>query len=352
MNVKLEDKPISSDQKGGRDVYNRPLHDLRISVIDQCNFRCTYCMPKEDQPDHYTYLQKNHWLTFEEIERLARLFVRLGVTKLRLTGGEPLLRPNLPDLVSILKKIDGVTDLSLTTNGSLLAAQAQALKDAGLNRITVSLDALDDKIFRAMNGQRGNVKKVLEAIQKCEAINFESIKINTVLQKGINDHQILDLIKYFKGRKPIIRFIEYMDVGNCNHWNIDSVVSSRDTVALINKHFPIEPMNANYYGEVASRYRYLDGSGEIGFISSISQPFCQSCSRARLSTDGKVYTCLFAQQGTDLRNLLRQNASDDRLFSTLQSIWKKRDDRYSELRTQIPASQKSKPKVEMFQIGG
>ena len=348
MNLKLE----TPKQTKAFDILSRPLHDLRISVIDQCNFRCTYCMPKENYADHYTFLQKNHWLTFEEIERLARLFVQLGATKLRLTGGEPLLRPNLPDLIRNLKKIDGVTDLSLTTNGSLLAAHARALKDAGLNRITVSLDALDDTIFKTMNGQRGDVAKVLQGIQKCEEINFESIKINTVLQKGINDHQVIDLIKYFKGRKPILRFIEYMDVGNCNHWNVKSVVASSDTVAIINKLFPIEPMDSNYYGEVASRYRFLDGDGEVGFISSISQPFCQTCTRARLSTDGKVYTCLFASQGTDLRALLRQNASDDQLLRTLQSLWKKRDDHYSELRTQKPSSEKSHPKVEMFQIGG
>ena len=352
MNVKFPTLDAHIAPSTMHDVYNRPLHDLRISVIDQCNFRCTYCMPEKSQPDHYTFLQDNQWLTFEEIERCARLFVQLGVTKLRLTGGEPLLRPNLPDLVGNLKKIDGITDLSLTTNGSLLTAQAQALKDAGLNRITISLDALDDKVFRIMNGSRGRIRKVLEGIHKCEEIDFESIKINTVLKKGINDHQILDLIKYFKGRKPIVRFIEYMDVGNCNHWNAKSVVASSDTVAIINKHFPIEPMNSNYYGEVASRYRFLDGSGEVGFISSITQPFCQTCTRARLSTDGKVYTCLFARQGTDLRAHLRTNASDDQLLDVLRSLWKKRDDRYSELRTQMPTPKQSTPKVEMFQIGG
>lgn len=356
MNLKLQNKPASSNKEEGRittcDTYHRPLSDLRISVIDQCNFRCTYCMPKENHADHYTFLNKNHWLTFEEIKRLARLFVHLGVTKLRLTGGEPLLRPNLPGLIEDLRAIDGIKDLALTTNGSLLAPQAQALKDAGLDRITVSLDALDGKLFRAMNGQRGGIKKVLAGIEKCEEIDFPCIKINTVLQKGVNDHQILDFVKYFKGRKPILRFIEYMDVGNCNHWNAKLVVPSADVLATINNHFPVEPMDSNYYGEVASRYRFLDDSGEVGFIPSITQPFCQMCTRARLSTDGKVYTCLFAQRGTDLRATLRANISDDQLLDTLRSIWNKRDDRYSELRAQTPSSERPSSKVEMFQIGG
>jgi len=356
MNLKLRDTPRSSAAKVRRstahDALNRPLHDLRISVIDQCNFRCTYCMPQENHNKQYTFLNEDQWLTFEEIERLARLFVRLGVTKLRLTGGEPLLRPNLSDLIKNLRAIDGICDLALTTNGSLLASQAQALKDAGLNRITVSLDALDDKLFRTMNGQRGSVEKVLAGIRKCEEVNFESIKINTVIQKNINDHQALDLVKYFKGRKPTLRFIEYMDVGNCNHWSADLVVPSAEIVAMIHNHFPLAPVNSNYYGEVASRYRFLDGSGEIGFISSISQPFCRTCTRARLSTDGKVYTCLFAREGTDLRTPLRQNATDDQLFDALQSIWKKRDDRYSELRAQNTSPEQSPPKVEMFVIGG
>ena len=352
MNLKLEDKPSTHDTNVTQDIYKRPLHDLRISVIDQCNFRCTYCMPAENHTDQHTFLNKNKWLTFEEIERLARLFVQLGATKLRLTGGEPLLRPNLPNLIHKLKTINGVEDLALTTNGSLLRSQAQALKNAGLNRITISLDALDDKTFKAMNGQKGNIKKVLAGIQKCEDIGFQSIKINTVLQKNVNDHQILDLVKYFKGRKPILRFIEYMDVGNCNHWNATSVVPSANITTTINKHFPIEPIDSNYYGEVAARYRFLDGSGEVGFITSITQPFCQSCTRARLSTDGKVYTCLFANEGTDLRTFLRRNVSDEQLLDLLKSIWSKRDNRYSELRPQMSSLEKSPPKVEMFQIGG
>jgi cyclic pyranopterin phosphate synthase len=356
MNLRLEDTPINSAKTTKRltahDTLHRPLQDLRISVIDQCNFRCNYCMPAENYADHYTFLKENDWLTFEEIERLARLFVRLGVTKLRLTGGEPLLRPSLSALIKKLRSIDGIEDLALTTNGSLLAVQAPALKSAGLDRITVSLDALDDKLFRIMNGQRGSVDKVLEGIKKCEALGFKSIKINTVLQKGVNEHQALDLVKCFKGRKPILRFIEYMDVGNCNHWDPQLVVPSTDIAAAIHAHFPMEPIDPNYYGEVAKRYRFLDGGGEVGFISSITQPFCRTCTRARLSTDGKVYTCLFARNGADLRASLRHNASDDQLLDQLRSIWSKRDDRYSELRTQKPAPEKSPPKVEMFQIGG
>lgn len=339
-------------QNAVQDIFQRPLQDLRVSVIDRCNFRCAYCMPEEKHANHYTFLKEDHWLTFKEIERLARLFVRLGVTKIRLTGGEPLLRPGLPGLVKGLRNISGVEDLALTTNGSLLARQAKILKDAGLNRITISLDTLDARLFRKINGRKGNLEEVLEGIRACEEAGFECIKINVVLLRGVNDRHILDLVRYFRGRKPILRFIEYMDAGNCNRWSAESVVPAAEAVNMINAHFPIVPAKSNYFGEVASRYRFLDGSGEVGFIPSVTQPFCRTCTRARLSADGKVYTCLFAGGGIDLRSCLRQNVSDDHLLDMLTSVWRRRDDRYSERRARISSSGSHSPKVEMFQIGG
>lgn len=352
MNLKLADHPLETRRANVRDRYNRSLRDLRLSVIDRCNFRCTYCMPEESPGRHYTFLKEDQWLTFAEIERLTALFAQLGVSKIRLTGGEPLLRPRLPELVKNLKSIPGIADLALTTNGSLLREQAQALKQAGLNRITISLDTLDAQLFRRINGQKGNLEKVLEGIREAERVNFDCIKINVVLQKGTNDHQILDLVRYFKGRKPILRFIEYMDVGNCNQWEAKYVVASIDVVNLIHQNFPIQPVKSNYYGEVASRYEFMDGSGEVGFIPSVTQPFCGTCTRTRLSTDGKIYTCLFAGEGIDLRAALRQNQSDQQILETLSTIWQKREDRYSEMRTQIISSAKNLSKVEMFQIGG
>jgi len=278
--------------------------------------------------------------------------VKLGVSKIRLTGGEPLLRPDLPKLINKLKDIPGIKDLALTTNGSLLYRDAEKLKNAGLKRITISLDTLDSDLFRQINGYRGTLEKVLDGIQKCEELGFECIKINVVLQKNIDDQHILDLVRYFKGRKPILRFIEYMDVGNCNHWSPDSVVNISETVKTINKHFPIRPAKSNYYGEVASRYEFVDGEGEIGFIASITQPFCKTCTRARLSADGRMYTCLFANHGIDLRAYLEKNIPDDELIGIIQSAWQKRDDRYSELRTKNLSDSKNLPKIEMFQIGG
>ncbi len=358
MNLELENLPPATDIQAQsskiQDQYDRPLRDLRISVIDQCNFRCTYCMPEKNYAQHYTSLKKNDWLSFEEIERLARLFVQLGVSKIRLTGGEPLLRPKLPKLIKSLKNIPGVTDLALTTNGSLLLTQAKRLKSAGLNRITVSLDTLNEKLFRELNGHRGTLNRVLDGIQKCEEVGFDSIKINVVLQNNINHHHILDLVRYFKARKPILRFIEYMDVGNCNEWKPQAVFPAAQVVKIIDGYSPIRPVKSNYYGEVASRYAFTDGSGEIGFIASVTQPFCQTCTRARLSADGKIYTCLFANHGIDLRTLMQQNASDDQLLDILKSVWTNRGDRYSELRTQppSPSTVKNPPKIEMFQIGG
>ncbi|MCR4338164.1 MAG: GTP 3',8-cyclase MoaA [Candidatus Omnitrophica bacterium] len=333
------------------DSFNRPLHDLRISVIDRCNFRCTYCMPEEEGKS-YTFLKKSQWLSFGEILRLTKLFVRLGVTKVRLTGGEPLLRPQLPELIRDLNKIPGMEDLALTTNGALLSKQAQSLKDAGLRRLTVSLDALDEKTFQQMSGRRGNLFEVLKGITTAEDAGFESIKFNVVLQRGINDHAILDLVKYFKGSGHILRFIEYMDVGNCNHWESKEVVPSREILKIINEKYPIKPLGANYFGEVAERYAFADGTGEVGFISSVSQPFCGTCTRARLSTDGKIYTCLFATKGTDLRTPLRSGATDEELITVIKNVWQKRADKYSENRALFRSLKENPQKVEMYQIGG
>ncbi len=334
------------------DKFNRPLHDLRISVIDRCNFRCRYCMPEDEFAKNYTFLKKMEWLSFEEIVRLTKIFVRLGTSKVRLTGGEPLLRPNLDRVITELLAIPGVKDLALTTNGLLLAQQAEKLKESGLTRLTVSLDTLDNKIFQRMNGGRGSVAHILAAIQEAGRVGFDAIKINTVVQKGINDHTLLDLVEYFRGTKHVIRFIEFMDVGNCNHWQSEYVLPSAEIVRLIARRYPLRALGANYDGEVAERYVYQDGKGEIGFISSVTQPFCGSCSRARLSTDGKIFTCLFAGHGTDLRTPLRAGASDAELTALIQNVWQNRTDRYSEERSSFLTSHQNISKVEMFQIGG
>jgi len=333
------------------DQFNRPLRDLRLSVIDRCNFRCTYCMP-EDNGTKYSFLKEREWLTFEEIERLVRLFVSLGTNKVRITGGEPLLRPGLIDLIRNLKRIDGIEDLALTTNGSLLSRYARSLKDAGLNRITVSLDAVDPQKFNEINGNKGDLNTVLDGIRQCEDLRFEDIKINTVVQRGVNDRHVLDLVRRFKGSNTVLRFIEYMDVGNCNHWEQSAVVPSAELRDLINAHYPLQAVDPNYFGEVAKRYRFKDSSGEVGFISSVTQPFCRSCTRARVSADGKLFTCLFAHQGTDLRTSLRSGAGDEELARMIHSTWQNRKDRYSEERTRLINEAERSPKVEMFQIGG
>jgi cyclic pyranopterin phosphate synthase len=335
-----------------RDSFNRPLRDLRISVIDRCNFRCTYCMPSEKYDHNYTFLHKSDWLTFDEIARLTRLFVQLGVKKVRLTGGEPLLRPDLHLLVRDLNVIGGIEDLALTTNGSLLSKEADKLYQAGLKRLTVSLDTLDEKISRQMNGERGSVAQILDGIKAAEAAGFEAIKINTVVQRGVNEHTVLDLVRHFRGTPHVIRFIEYMDVGNQNHWNHAQVVPSLELVTKINQEIPLTPIGANYDSEVATRYAFKDGKGEIGFISSVSEPFCGSCSRARLSADGKFYTCLFATGGTDLRKCLRSGMKDEEILNLLTETWNARRDRYSEERADLSAHSKVLNKVEMFQIGG
>lgn len=342
----------SFEEGGLRDLLGRPLCDLRISVIDRCNFRCTYCMPEEEYKKHYTFVKKEDWLRYEEITRLAGIFMTLGVCKIRLTGGEPLLRPHLPVLIKSLKSLGGINDVAMTTNGSFLAEYAKALKESGLNRITISLDTLDAKLFRQMNGGKGRLRQVLEGIRTTEEAGFDCIKINVVVQRGINDEHILDMVEYFKGRKAILRFIEYMDAGNCNRWDPQRVLPSSEVVKIINERFPIVPAKPHYYGEVASRYVFRDGTGEVGFIPSVTQPFCRTCTRARLSTDGKMYMCLFAGDGLDLKRPLREGASDEELLRIVGMQWKNRMDRYSELRSQTDSPQGAAPKVEMFQIGG
>lgn len=335
-----------------RDSFNRPMHDLRISVIDRCNFRCTYCMPEQNYPRHYTFLRKRDWLSFDEIARLTRLFVQSGVTKVRITGGEPLLRPRVEDLVAQLTTVSGIEDLALTTNGSKLAEKAGQLKKTGLSRLTVSLDTLDERIFREMNGYRSRVQAVLDGIRAAEEAGFQKIKINAVIQKGVNDQTVMPLVEHFRGTGHIVRFIEYMDVGNCNHWESRKVVPNLKILKRIHSRYPLEPVERSYFGEVAERYRFVDGHGEIGFISSVSQPFCGTCTRLRLSTDGKVYTCLFAAEGTDVRAPLRSGADDAALLQIINNLWQKRADKYSENRTLFQSLKLKPSKVEMYQIGG
>jgi cyclic pyranopterin phosphate synthase len=331
-----------------QDRLGRALRDLRISVTDRCNFRCVYCMPKEVFGKDYQFLERREILTFEEIARLARVFRGLGVEKIRLTGGEPLVRRRLEQLIEMLARIPGL-DLTLTTNGSLLKRQARALKDAGLQRITVSLDSLDDAVFQRMNDVDFPVAGVLEGIEAAAAAGLAPIKINMVVKRGENDDSILPMARFFRGTGHILRFIEYMDVGHTNGWRMDDVVTAREIVERIGSEMPLEPVDPNYPGEVAERWRYRDGSGEIGVIASVTQAFCRDCTRIRLSTEGKLYTCLFATQGHDLRALLRGGASDDEIHAAVSGIWSTRADRYSENRT---AQTARLPKIEMSYIGG
>lgn len=338
------------DTAGPRDRRGRMLRDLRISVMDRCNFRCPYCMPRETFHDKYRFLGSHDRLSFDEIVRLARLFVRLGVRKLRLTGGEPLLRPNLTDLIGDLTAIDGIEDIALTTNGTLLDKYAFELRAAGLRRITVSLDSLDPEVFTRSSGGFGGLEDVLSGIEHARRAGLEPIKVNAVIQSGVNDHTALDLVERFRGTGVIVRFIEYMDVGNRNHWREDAVVPSKELVARINARWPLKPLERAYHGEVAERYRFTDGRGEVGFISSVTQPFCGGCTRARLSSDGMLYTCLFATHGTPLRDKLRSGASDDDLLQVMRKVWLDRTDNYSERRQAHLAG--GERKVEMFYIGG
>ena len=342
---------MPQDAPGVRDRFGRPTRDLRISVTDRCNFRCPYCMPAEIYGEAYEFLPRAELLSFEEIARLTRIFVELGVVKIRLTGGEPLVRNGIEDLIALLARIEGVEDLTLTTNGYLLAQQAQALKDAGLRRVTVSLDSLDEEVFKEMNGRGYGIRRVLEGIRKAEEVGLSPIKINAVVQRGVNDHTILDLARRFKGTGHILRFIEYMDVGNLNGWKLDQVVSAAEIVEMISAEMPLEPIEQSYRGEVALRYRYRDGGGEIGIIASVTRPFCGDCTRSRLSTDGKLYTCLFASHGSDLRGPMRNGASDDDLRDLIAGIWGRREDRYSELRAFATPENRAN-KIEMYQIGG
>ena len=334
-----------------RDTLARPLHDLRISVIDRCNFRCPYCMPEEQFADDHVFLSKSERLRFEEIERIARAFAALGVRKLRLTGGEPLLRRDLATLVRMLSTIPGVEDLALTTNGVLLPRFAAALREAGLMRLTVSLDTLDADTFRKLSGGRGEVGEVLAGIAAAEEAGFERLKLNCVVMRGVNDEHAVDLLERFRGSGHIVRFIEFMDVGTLNQWRGQLVVPSAELIARIGARWPLRPLDPNYRGEVAERYGFIDGGGEIGFISSVSQPFCGDCSRARLSADGRMYTCLFAHEGFDLRVPLRDGASDDDLRGLIAGRWARRGDRYSEQRAEL-RSRSDGRKVEMFTIGG
>jgi cyclic pyranopterin phosphate synthase len=334
------------------DRLGRPLHDLRISVMDRCNFRCPYCMPKEQFHEHYRFLKSQERLSFEEIVRLARLFASLGVRKLRLTGGEPLLRTNLADLVGDLSDVQGIDDIALTTNGVLLGQHAVDLHANGLKRVTVSLDTLDREVFTRMSGGFGALDQVLAGIEAAIAAGLTPVKINAVIERGLNDHTALDLVERFRGSPVIVRFIEFMDVGNRNQWRPGLVVPSRELAARIHERWPMRPISENYKGEVAQRWRFDDGGGEVGFISSVSQPFCGACSRARLSSEGKFYTCLFATHGLDLRAPLRAGTSDADILQLIRGVWNGRSDRYSELREQLRRTLPEAKKIEMNYIGG
>jgi cyclic pyranopterin phosphate synthase len=330
------------------DTFGRPMRDLRISVTDRCNFRCVYCMPKEVFGHDYRFLERRELLTFEEIERLARVFVGHGVRKIRITGGEPLVRRDLEHLVAKLAAIDEL-DLTLTTNGALLGRKAQSLREAGLTRVTVSLDSLDDVTFRAMNDVDFPVARVLEGIEAAATAGLAPIKVNMVVKRGVNDESIVPMARAFRGTGHILRFIEYMDVGSTNGWRLDDVVTAAEILDTVGAAFPLEPVEAGYRGEVARRWRYVDGGGEIGIIASVTRPFCGDCTRARLSAEGRLYTCLFGVRGHDLRALLRGGASDDDLSDSIAALWRVRADRYSELRA---AETAGLPRVEMSYIGG
>ncbi|OAB45961.1 GTP 3',8-cyclase MoaA [Paenibacillus glacialis] len=331
-----------------QDQYSRGLRDLRISVTDRCNFRCRYCMPEEIFDNNYAFLPKEHILSVDEIIRLARLFTALGVQKIRITGGEPLLRKELPEIIERVSQIPQIEDVALTTNGSLLAKHAQLLKNSGLMRVAVSLDALDDGTFMKMNGGRSHVQPVLNGIEAAAEAGLK-VKVNMVVQKGVNDESILSMVEYFRDRGHILRLIEFMDVGNTNGWNWDQVVSKKEMLERIHSEWPLEPVDSNYSGEVASRYRFLDGKGEIGIISSVSDAFCSTCTRARLSAEGTLYTCLFATKGYALLPMLRSGASDEEITTYLVDIWYNRHDRYSIDRGK---NQSDGSKVEMSRIGG
>ena len=334
------------------DALGRPLHDLRISLLDRCNFRCPYCMPETEFHADYQFLTRKQRLTHAEILRIARVSTRLGVRKLRLTGGEPLLDKKIVELVRGLSKLPGVEDLALTTNGMLLEPVAADLKTAGLHRITVSLDSLNEDVFRRLSGNRGSLQKVLAGIDAAAAAGLAPIKINAVVQRGVNEHTVIPLLEHFRGTGHIVRLIEFMDVGNRNGWRMNQVVPSAELLKMVEQKWPLRVIGRNYPGEVARRYEYEDGQGEIGFISSVTKPFCGACNRARLSADGVLYTCLFATNGTNLLEPLRHGVDDEELCDILRRIWLQRADRYSELRRPDVAEHHALSKVEMYRIGG
>ena len=334
------------------DEFGRPLRDLRISVTDRCNFRCPYCMPAEIYGERYQFLPREQLLTFEEIARLTRIIVRLGAVKARITGGEPLVRNDVERLVEMLAGVDGVEDLTMTTNAYLLPQKAEALKAAGLQRVTVSFDSLDDEVFRRMNGRGFGTESVLAGIEAAERVGLGPIKINAVVQRGVNDHTVVDLARYFRERGHVMRFIEYMDVGNRNGWRLDHVVPADEIVAMIDAEMPLEPVESGYRGEVAMRYRYRDGGGEMGVIASVTKPFCGDCTRIRLSPEGSIYTCLFSGVGRDLRGPIREGATDDELEAIVRGTWQARTDRYSEERSSMTEELRAQQKVEMYHIGG
>jgi len=334
------------------DTLGRAIQDLRISVTDRCNFRCNYCMPAEVYGESYKFLPKTDLLNFDEITRITSLFKELGVKKVRITGGEPLVRNGVEKLIAMLSNTIGIQDLTLTTNGYLLAKKASQLKNSGLKRVTISLDSLDNEVFQQMNGRNVNTEPILSGIREAERVGLYPIKINCVVQKGINDHTIVDLAQHFKGTGHIVRFIEFMDVGNLNDWGMEKVVSRKEIFEMINSKFPLVPLSSNYRGEVASRYRYKDDSGEIGIITSVTDPFCDTCTRARLTTDGSLVTCLFASNGFDLRGPMRAGATDNELRDMIIKVWDKRTDQYSKDRFKIRNSKTPIHKVEMYQIGG
>ncbi len=336
-----------------KDTLGRPIRDLRISVTDRCNFRCIYCMPREVFGPGYAFVPRNELLTLEEIARIAHVFAMAGMRKVRITGGEPMIRRNLEHLIEMLDAIDGVEDISMTTNGSMLTlGRAQDLKRMGLKRLTVSLDALDDETFKRINDVDYPVSRVLDGIENARAAGFTGIKVNAVVRRGFNEHAVLPLAEHFRGTDCIVRFIEFMDVGETNGWNMKDVIPARELVRQIDARYALEPVSPNYRGEVAKRWRYRDSEGEIGFITSVTESFCGECSRARLSAVGKIYTCLFGTEGHDIRELLRAEASDTQLLRRLSEIWQPRTDRYSELRSQFLADSVARPKVEMSHIGG
>ncbi len=332
------------------DKFGRPIRDLRISVMDKCNFRCPYCMPAEIFGEDYMFLNNKEMLSDDELVRLTELFVQVGVTKLRLTGGEPLLRPNIIDLVRRLAAIPHIEDLAMTTNASHLPKHAAALREAGLHRLTISLDSLDEQVFQSMNGYKSTVAEVLKGIKSAENAGFSPLKINCVVKKNVNDHTIAALARHFRDTPHIVRFIEYMDVGNLNGWVMDDVVSADQMQDILSAEIPLEPIAPNYAGEVARRFRYRDGSGEIGFITSVTKPFCGNCTRARLSAAGEYYTCLFGLRGTDLRAPLRDGASDEEILDIISGVWSRRSDRYSELRTSF--TKIPRKGAEMYRLGG